>query len=228
MLKPAPYCLPIIKSDPAEILEIIRDNLADYHYFEVWLDYIDQPEDAFLRQLVDLLGERLIVLFRRQNLEPPSMDSQQRQSILNMLSNTPVLVDLDINQQRAELGYIKEQNVAINLITSYHDYQQTPAAVQLEAIIGTMKPYQPVLYKLSTLCNEPRDGLRLSRLLLKLKAEGLTVIVSGMGEYGQVTKIFGSSWGNAMTFAPLKPSEQSAPGQLTRDQLEIIFKQLES
>ena len=49
-----------------------------------------------------------------------------------------------------------------------------------------------------------------------------------MGEFGVVSRVFGALWGNEMTFAPAVKTEQSAPGQLTRSQLENIFKELES
>lgn len=227
-MSPAPYCLPIIKRQPSEILDTINSHVADYQYFEVWLDYVDVAEKAFVEQLVELLGDRLIIVFRRQNLEPVQMDSTRRKEILNMLSNSTVMVDLDIGTQQAELDYIRDQSLVIKLLASFHDYARTPDTVQLETIIATMKSYQPVIYKLATTCNQPADGLRLLELLLRLKADGLSAIVSGMGTYGQMTRVYGSLLGNAMTFAPLDLDQQSAPGQLTRGQLETIFKQLES
>ncbi len=134
----APYCLPIIASDSTKVLEIIQNNLADYHYFEIWLDYLDAPDDAFIGQLAKLLADRLVIVFRRQHLEPIIMASQRRETILNMLSNTACLVDLDISTQRAELDYIRDQQLVIRTIVSYHDYQQTADSVRLEAIIATM------------------------------------------------------------------------------------------
>ncbi len=136
-------------------------------------------------------------------------------------------VDLDITQQN-ELEYIREQSLAINTVISYHNYQETPDTEQLDAIIATIKHYQPAIYKLSTLCKEPEDGLRLMHLLLKLNEKNIPAIVSGMGEHGKLVKIFGALYGNIMTFAPQTKEEQSAPNQLTREQFEIIFQQLET
>ncbi len=111
-------------------------------------------------------------------------------------------------------------------IVSYHDYEQTPSAVQLQAIIDTMDEYQPAIYKLATLCNSQEDSLRLLRQLLELKAKGFRAIVLGMGEFGAITRVFGALWDNEMTFAPNKKAEQSAPGQLTRSQLQAILTEL--
>lgn len=222
------YCLPIIKAGKAEVLEIIRSNDHDYRYFEVWLDYIDEVDESFVKQLIELLGDRLVVLFRRQNLEDIKMNLEQRFKVLEQLSGTDVLVDLDVTTQTKELDHVQEHKLALNTIVSYHNYQQTPDTVQLKAIIGTMEAYQPGIYKLATLCKSREDALRLLEQLLELKARRRRAVISGMGEPGLVTRVFGALWGNEMTFAPQSAAEQSAPGQLTRNQFETIFKELES
>ncbi len=222
------YCLPVIKSQKADVLKAIDNNLEDYSCFEVWLDYIEDLDEDFIRQLTQDLNDKLIVLFRRQNLEPIVMNLQKRLSILSALHNSQTLVDLDVRTQTAELNHIGEKGLEIKTIVSYHDYEQTPSAVQLQAIIDTMDEYQPAIYKLATLCNSQEDSLRLLRQLLELKAKGFRAIVLGMGEFGAITRVFGALWGNEMTFAPNKKAEQSAPGQLTRSQLQTILTELKS
>lgn len=220
------YCLPIIKTAKAEVLETIQTNGGKYDYFEVWLDYVDGADEAFVKQLVGLLGDRLVILFRRDKLETIRMPLEKRFDVLKLLDKTPALVDLDITSQTAELDYIRENNLAVKTIVSYHDYQQTPPSVRLEEIIDTMERYQPGIYKLAALCGSHEDAVRLLEQLLALKAQGRNAIVLGMGEAGAVTRVFGALWGNEMTFAPLTKAEQSASGQLTRQQLENIFKEL--
>lgn len=222
------YCLPIIKTGQAEVLTAIHDNLADYSYFEVWLDYIHNLDEAFINHLIAMCGDKLLLLFRRKNLEPIKMDLAKRLHILNMLINTSSMIDLDVTTQVDELDYICEHDLSLKIILSYHNYEHTPDSVQLTEIIATMKGYHPHMYKLSTLCDSQEDALRLLQLLLRLKGQNLRAIISGMGEQGAMVKVFGALWGNEMTFAPVTASEQSAPGQLTRQQLEIIFKELES
>ncbi len=220
------YCLPIISASKDEVVKTINAGMEDYRYFEVWLDYVEGADAAFVRELTGMLGDRLIVLFRRQNLEQPVMDSGKRSGILKQLSGTPVLVDLDISAQKEALEQVKSQGLSANLIASYHNYEQTPDTLQLREIVATMEAYRPAVYKLSTLCRSKEDAVRLMSLLLELKTKGVRFVVSGMGEYGAVTRIFGTLWGNDMVFAPRSKDGRSAPGQLTRQQLETIFKEL--
>ena len=62
------YCLPIIKNNKEEILEIIEKNISEFQFFEVWLDYVEDLDDVFVEKLINLLNDRLIVLFRRQKI----------------------------------------------------------------------------------------------------------------------------------------------------------------
>lgn len=216
------YCLPILELDRNKVLETVRGNLDGYRYFEVWLDYAGEPDAAFVNELADLLGERLVVNFRRRDLEPPEMHDQKRWELLESLVGTPVLVDLDVTTQQAELGRARN----LQLITSYHNYRETPDTLQLEAVLDTMKTYRPAVYKLSTLCRTEGDAVRLLQILIKLRSEGSRAIVSGMGKHGAVTRVFGPLWGGEMVFAPLDSQSASAPGQLTKAQLETIYKEL--
>jgi 3-dehydroquinate dehydratase type I len=72
------------------------------------------------------------------------------------------------------------------------------------------------------MCQTEQDALRLLQLLLELKAKNQRCIILGMGEHGITTRIFGTLWGNELIFAPETLAEQSAPGQLTRQQLDNI------
>ena len=47
-----------------------------------------------------------------------------------------------------------------------------------------------------------------------------------MGEKGFITRIFGTIWGNEITFAPKTLAEKSASGQLTKKQMEDVFSKI--
>lgn len=220
------YCLPIIKSNVNDILKTIHTNMHEYHYFEVWIDYIDDLSNEFIQEIKNLLNEKLIIVFRRQNLETIHLRLDRRLKIIDLLQESQSLVDLDILEQKSELDYISSNKLVVKNIASYHNYQMTPHDKKLRDIIVTMDEYKPAIYKIATMCTNEKDAMRLLQLLLELKNRGLKYILLGMGEFGVVTRIFGTLWGNEMIFAPKVLAEQSAPGQLAKDQLETIFNEL--
>lgn len=216
------YCLPIIKKNQDEILQMIEENKSDYQYFEIWLDYLDNLDEAFLTRVSTLLQDRLIVLFRRQNLEPITMPLQRRLDTLALLSRFTSMVDLDISQKE-ELAYIAKIASKPQLILSYHNYQETPSYKAIDEVIKEMEPYHPRIYKIATECQNEDDAFRLMQVLRYLKKQNKKHIVLGMGKFGTITRVFGTLWGNEMIFAPKTLEEQSAEGQLTKADLEKIF-----
>lgn len=216
------YCLPIIKKTKEEVWKTIVSN-KNYDYIEVWLDYVLDKDEVFVEKLLQSLGERLILLFRRQQLDQIHMDLSVRKRFLELLHKTNAYVDLDIMQQKEEIDYAASNNLKIQTILSYHNYQETPNKNRLEKIVKEMKKYDPTMYKIATYCNSQTDALRLLHLLLQLKENKLRCIILGMGKNGIITRIFGNLWGNEMIFAPIKNKDQSAPGQLTKTELEKIF-----
>lgn len=217
------YCLPIIKTKKIQVLEMLKRS-KEYQYFEIWADYIEDLDYDFINSLkLDYRG-KLIFVFRRQNLETPVMETQKRLSIISSLENSDSFVDLDVVTQQEELSYIQNNNLQLSLITSYHNYQQTPEDKKISDIISIMMNYNPNIIKVATNCITPKDALRLLDLLLQLKTEKKKCIILGMGEYGTITRVYGALWGNEITFAPDKETESSAPGQLTKTELETIYK----
>jgi 3-dehydroquinate dehydratase type I len=220
------YCLPVIADSIQQCRARIAEAEAAYHYFEIWLDYVNDPEDA--GELSKELGERGIFLFRRLKLEPPRMSILARQALIAELAVQPVFLDFDCSTQRDDLEFysgLAKRNS--KLICSYHDYKSTPPSSELLQIIDSMRRFSPQIYKLACFCNSPEDALRLLELRIELNKQNIPAIILGMGEFGMATRIFGTIWGNKMIFAPRYRSQQTAPEQLTRAELEVVFEALQ-
>ncbi len=218
------YCLPIIAGTKETVIQKISDHFSDYSYFEIWLDYISDLDTDFIDYLISNYEERIIFLFRRQNLEDIKMSLDQREKIMWQVANSKAFLDLDFLTQKDELSYLKEKNLKLNLILSFHDYEKTPGFPQMIDIVREMEDYHPSIYKFSCFCNDDKDGLKLLNLLMTLKEDGKKYIVLGMGQRGTLTRVAGALWGNQMNFVPIRKDEVSAPGQLTKEELEEVLK----
>ena len=220
------YCLPIIKRTRSEVQANIESNLSKFRYFEVWLDYIEDLDSGFAASLVGLYPHRLIMIFRRQNLEPMQISSEERFKILSTLSRKQVLVDLDISVQAEEITRLQSERMSLKTILSYHNYALTPSDTELRSITDRMEGWGAHIMKIATHCSIQRDALRLLSLLIDLREDGHKSIVLGMGKHGVITRVFGTVWGNEMAFAPIEAVSKSAPGQLTVDKLDSIMQAL--
>lgn len=220
------YCLPITKPSKADVSETIERLKDEYGYFEVWLDYIEDFEADFISDLIDRYPDRLILVFRRKNLEPIKMPLAQRIEVLDKATHKSCLVDLDITVQTEELNYLKNSGKDKNLLCSYHNYESTPPYDELEKIVAKMEAYSPGIIKLSTMCNSADDALRLIKLKVRFLENERKHIVLGMGEEGKITRVFGALWGNALIFIPETEEEASAPGQITRQEFDKIMERI--
>jgi len=218
------FCIPIIKSSQKEVLSVIAKNKSKYDYFEIWLDYIEDLDVKFVQLLSKTHKENLIVLFRRQKLETPTMDTSLKHAILKALEGSKTLVDFDIKTQKKDVSHVASQKLKLSLILSYHNYESTPTDTFLNTVLKEMNKYSPLIYKISTFCKSDSDAIRLLSILVKLQKEHKQSIILGMGEHGIYTRICGMLLGNMFSFAPDTIADASAPGQLTRKELQGISK----
>lgn len=213
------YCLPIQKASKDEVIQTISEN-PDYDFYEIWLSYIKDLDTDFIWKISNELNGKLIFLFRKQNLEKSDLDKETKEKIIKLVEKSDNFLDLDINDQKDELDFIKSDKLANKLIVSYHNYEET---LKLESIVEEVKKLNPEIIKVSTFCKEDEDSIKLLQILLELKKEGKKFIVLGMGEKGKIVRILGAVWGNEINFAPLSEEEKSAPGQITREKLSVIL-----
>lgn len=220
------YCLPIITKKRADVQATIEAHLSTFRYFEVWLDYIEDLEPGFAASLVGLFPHRLVIVFRRQNLDPIKLPLDDRYQIIKTLSRKQVLVDLDITMQGEELSRAQAERLPLKTILSYHNYSFTPSDTELRSLTARMESFGAHIIKVSTHCSTQRDALRLLSLLIEMRESGRKCIILGMGKHSVINRIFGTLWGNEMVFTPLEIAARSAPGQLAVDKLDSILRAL--
>lgn len=217
------YCLPILKKSKQEVLKKIQVNLKEYDYFEVWLDYIEDIDNIFVNEIVNMLDDKLILLFQRGILKNSGIGKEKKLEILDILNNKNCYLDLDVSE-KDELSYLSEKKITIKKIISYHNYKETPA--DLPEIIKDMEAFHPNIYKIATKCMNETDALKLLLVQQNFKTQNKSHIILGMGEFGTITRVYGTLWGNELIYAPVEKEEASAPGQLTKNELETILNVL--
>lgn len=218
------YCLPVIKNTKKEVLKAIK--IKGYDFYEIWIDYIKDLDKKFILETARRNAGKIIFVLRRNNLEKMKLNIEERKDIISLISKFDVLLDLDFLTQHEELEFLRKGQTRIKLILSFHNYKETPKLDFLEAIVNKMKQYNPNIYKVSAYCQKEEDAFVLLNLLLRLKKQKLKYIILGMSQNGLITRIFGALWGNEINFAPKNLQEKSAPGQLTRNKLELILREL--
>ncbi|GMA68852.1 hypothetical protein GCM10025879_00980 [Leuconostoc litchii] len=106
--------------------------------------------------------------------------------------------------------------VNVPVIMSYHDFQGTPDT--LAGLIENMSHTPADVIKLAVMPNNMSDVQYLLDTTKEAAIEQPLITMS-MGEIGKRTRIEGYQYGSELTFATLDGTSQSAPGQLTINEL---------
>ena len=157
------FCLPIIAHTSSEVESLIAKHDKEYGFFEVWLDYLESGHQELVQSLSTKLRSRLIVLFRRQNLEEIVLPLEMRIEIMRSLQCTESYLDLDLSQQE-ELRVIGEEGLDVSLIASHHDYENCPTPERARALIDELRSLKPEIVKLAVHCASRDDALNLLSL----------------------------------------------------------------
>ncbi len=131
-------------------------------------------------------------------------------------------VDMEIETPAEQMELLK--NAAIQagsrIILSYHNFKRTSDREDLESLMIACFEKGADIAKIATWVNAPED---IRNLLSLYEFPGKKVIL-GMGPMGRITRVMGPYLGAAFTFASPGDGGETAPGQLTVNQLNEIYK----
>lgn len=205
---PGPICISLT---PRRVEEIFTTNLDGADCVEARLDYLEDPEES-IHARWDKLKVPMIATCRglsRGGMFKGSIDEELR-ILEHAALNGAKFVDVDYR-------FSKPFGDA-EVIGSFHSFEETPR--NLESLMGKICNSYGSVAKMATMVRNWDDNRRLLSLLEK--SWDKTIIVVGMGEMGQVTRIVGPVRGSALTYASCGAS--SAPGQLSVHELKQIYK----
>jgi len=157
---------------------------------------------------------------------PGKMDEADRQEILKtaILSGADY-VDIEVESDKVLMNEIimsaRTHNTSI--IISYHNFQETPALPELEQIVSDCKIAGADVVKIASQVNHIED----LQNLLKLYNSELRMVIIGMGEMGVLSRIAAPMLGAEFTFAAAGAGQETAPGQISKEQLLSIIRQIQ-
>lgn len=108
------------------------------------------------------------------------------------------------------------------LIVSYHDFSGTPA--NLDAIYDRVTSLPAAVHKIVTHAHNVTDSLASFKLLQRARIDDRKLIALAMGEAGLMTRVLGPAFGSFLTYGSLVRGKESAPGQLSCDELINLYR----
>jgi 3-dehydroquinate dehydratase/shikimate dehydrogenase len=180
---------------------------------EVRLDYLDDP-----RQSVHARWDRLpvpVIATCRGKAQGGRFDGsieEETRILQYAVENGAKFVDIDYR-------FAKPAFAPARVIGSFHDFSGTP--VGLDSILQEACARPVEIVKVATLANSWADNRRLLDLMRQPWPK--PIVVAGMGDIGQITRLAGPARGSLLTYAGLT-ANASAPGQLTVREMNEVYR----
>ncbi|MEX0981690.1 MAG: type I 3-dehydroquinate dehydratase [Bacteroidales bacterium] len=206
-------CISIGKMNLIREVNALQPSLVEIRY-----DLIRKQPD----QVVDKLNQSILQV---ATCRPGHYSDMQRMEILKQAIDIgAVYVDIEIESShdfiREISSYAKQRKT--HLIISYHNLTETPVREKLHEILKSCYSAGADIAKIACAVNNKRDNAR----LLALYDEAGRKIVLGMGDKGRITRLAALDLGAEFSFAALSDEEETAPGQLSYNELLMLQKKL--
>lgn len=184
-----------------------------------------------LNEIKDLVKETILIFTFRSKEQggQRSLDSEKVYDLHQVAAESKVVDFIDVEYfytEDADAEIYELQRMGTKVITSHHDFHETPSADVLFMLLEQMKHSNADIVKLALMPQSAEDVLRLLSETnhFHKRYPDQPLITMAMGKLGMVSRISGELFGSCVTFGAGKNA--SAPGQIEMAKLEEILKVL--
>jgi 3-dehydroquinate dehydratase/shikimate dehydrogenase len=219
-------CLAVTASDASQLVEKAESLIRDNPFLEFRLDYLPRPGLALpkLKQFLELYPHITAIATCRRKLNGGRFTGSVA-SQLDLLEKAAAagcqLVDIELQTaSKCRPAQIQKLRSRAALVLSFHDFKATR---NLEATLEKMVAISADFYKIVCTATTLADNVQMMKFLEK-NGDKHSLIGLCMGEQGIISRVLGVRAGSAFTFASVGPGEETAPGQVTAQDLRSVYR----
>ncbi len=219
-------CVAVFGNDPNEMAEKAETLVRDNSFLEFRLDYLSKPGLAIprIKRFLDSNPAITVVATCRR----AASGGKFRGSIASQLDilNRAIaagcqLVDIELQTAlKCKPDQLQKIRSKAALILSFHDFRATK---KLDETLEKMLAYPADFYKVVSTATTLSDNVMLMKFLAR-EGDRHSVVSMCMGEQGIISRVLGVRAGSAFTFASTGMGQETAPGQITAQELRNIYR----
>ncbi len=219
-------CVAVIGGDPSQMADKAESLVRDNPFLEFRLDYLSKPGLALsrIKRFVDSHPGTVIIATCRR----VANGGRFRGSIasqLDILSKAAAvgcqMVDLELQTaSKCKPEKLQKMRSRAALILSFHDFRGTK---KLEESLEKMLAYPADFYKVVSTATTLSDNVTMIKFLAN-EGDKHSLIGMCMGEQGIISRVLGVRAGSLFTFASVSAGEETAPGQVTAQELRNVYR----
>jgi 3-dehydroquinate dehydratase / shikimate dehydrogenase len=219
-------CVAVVASDPIALMEKAEALVRDNSFLELRLDYLPRPLLVLprLKRFLEYHPQATVIATCRRVANGGKFRGTLAAE-LDVVSKAAgagcQLVDLEVQSaSRYKPESLQRLRNRAALIISYHDFRSSR---KLSEAFEKMVAIPADFYKIVGTATTLYDNVEIMKLLQE-KSNKHSVIGLCMGEQGIVSRVLGVRAGSVFTFAAVTPDEKTAPGQVTAQDLNSIYR----
>ena len=220
-------CIPVVAATNEEAMKQMDKCFPLADVVELRIDFIGNVN---LRKLLSAKTGKILVTARGKD-EGGHFEGDEKERF-SLLSEAVILradfIDIELSTDetftKKLLEDIKKHGDQTKLIVSHHDFNGTPSENKLRNIFNECAGRGAHIVKIATFANSAEDNLKILKLISYAKKTNRKIIGLCMGEKGKISRIMAPYFGSYLSFASLEKGEESAPGQLTVEEMREIFR----
>jgi len=219
-------CVAVIGSDANDMAEKAEALVRDNSFLEFRLDYLSKPGLAIARIkrfFESHPGTTVIATCRRAASGGKFRGSIASQlDILGRAADAGCqLVDVELQTaSKCKPAQLQKLRSRAALILSFHDFRATK---KLEATLEKMLAYQADFYKIVSTAQTLSDNVTMIKFLAR-EGDRHSLVGMCMGEQGIISRVLGVRAGSVFTFAAASAGQETAPGQVTAQELRSVYR----
>src|SRR3984885_3350108 len=219
-------CVAVPAANPSDLLEKAETLLRDNPFFEFRLDYISKPSLAFpkIKHFLETHAGTVVIATCRRVASGGKFRGSFA-SPLEVLSKASArgcqLVDVELQTaQKTKPAQLQKLRARSALILSFHDFRGTK---KLDETLEKMRAFPADFYKVVSTATTLSDNVEMIQFLGR-ESDNHSLIGLCMGEQGIISRVLGVRAGSIFTFASVSPGEETAPGQVTSQELRSVYR----
>jgi 3-dehydroquinate dehydratase/shikimate dehydrogenase len=219
-------CVAVTGSDAADMVDKAEALARDNPFLEFRLDYLSKPALALpriKRFLETHPGTVVIATCRRVASGGKFRGSVASQlDILAKASATGCqMLDLELQTaSKCKPAQLQKLRGRSALILSFHDFRATK---KLDETLEKMLALRADFYKIVSTATTLSDNVTMIKFLER-QSDKHSLVGMSMGEQGFISRVLGVRAGSVFTFAAVGPGEETAPGQVTSQELRNVYR----
>ncbi len=217
----------------AEIKRLVENQTEMIEWRVDAFEGVESPNAVreVLRELAPLVKNTILVFTFRSKEQGGlrSMNNEKVYDLHQVAAESKIVDFIDVEYfytEDADDEVYHLQKMGTKVITSHHDFHETPSSDVLFMLLEQMKHSNADIVKLAMMPQNAEDVLRLleeTNHFHKRYPEQLLITMS-MGKIGTISRVCGELFGSCVTFGAGKNA--SAPGQIKKEKLEEILEVL--